>query len=177
MVKEMIMVVGKSPLEETGGGHSSYVRAHARAAIRAGFRPHLFGIGESEESAETDYGIVHQLRSPLKIISYPKGEGVPGATIPWHEPVLAARVSQFLRNRQGRQLIHGFGPWSGAAVIASRRLCRRGVETIAVVSAYNSLEHEYQGRRLGINRDHGGRSRFRAETEYQWIKRVIGRYE
>jgi len=177
MVKEIVFMVGKSPLEETGGGHSSYVRAHARAAIRAGFRPHLFGVGESVEIAETEYGVVHQLRSPLKILPYPKGEAVPGATIPWHEPILTADVTQFLQNREGRHLLHGFGPWSGAAVIASRRLCRRGVEAVAVVSAYNSLEHEYQARRVGINRDHGRRSWFRAEVEYQWIKRVIGRYE
>src|SRR5262249_59045347 len=71
MVKEIVFMVGKSPLEETGGGHSSYVRAHARAAIRAGFRPHLFGVGESVEIAETEYGVVHQLRSPLQILPYP----------------------------------------------------------------------------------------------------------
>jgi glycosyltransferase involved in cell wall biosynthesis len=177
MDKELVIVVGKDPLEETGGGHSSYVRAHARAAIRAGFRPHLFGVGDSEGIVETDYGVVHRLRSPLKILPYPKGEGVPGATIPWHEPVLTAGVTQFLHDREGPRLIHGFGPWSGAAIIASRRLNRRGVEAIAIVSAYNSLEHEYQGRRMGITRAHGGRSRFRTEAEYQWIKHIIGHYE
>ncbi len=32
MAKEIVFVVGKDPLRETGGGHSSYVRAHARVA-------------------------------------------------------------------------------------------------------------------------------------------------
>jgi len=43
MPREVVFIAGKDPLEETGGGHSSYVRAHARAAIRAGWAPRFRG--------------------------------------------------------------------------------------------------------------------------------------
>jgi hypothetical protein len=59
MAKEIVFVVGKDPLRETGGGHSSYVRAHARAAIRIGFDPHLFCAGFDKGVVQTDFGVVH----------------------------------------------------------------------------------------------------------------------
>jgi hypothetical protein len=34
MAKEMVLVAGKHPLDETAGRHSSYARAHAGAVIR-----------------------------------------------------------------------------------------------------------------------------------------------
>jgi len=178
MAKEIVFVVGKNPLEEVGGGHSSYVRAHARAAIRAGFLPHLFCVGRTDGTSETDYGIIHQMRSPLRrLLTHAANQGTRVSTIPWNEPTLAAGVERFLRNRKGPQLIHGFGLWGSAGVIASRRLRRREVEAIPIVNAYTSLEHEHLGKRMGVNRDHGDGAWFGAKAEYHWIKRVIGRYE
>lgn len=177
MAKEIVFVVGKNPLEELGGGHSSYVRAHARAAIRAGFAPHLFCVGRTEGRAETEYGVIHQAGSPFNLGLYAAVEGVRSSSIPWHEPMIAAAIERFLRDRKEPQLIHGFGLWGSVGVTASRRLRRRGVEAIPIVNAYTSLEHEHRGKLLGINRDHDGGSRLSVQLEYQWIKRVIGRYE
>lgn len=177
MAKEIVFITGKNPMEELGGGHSSYVRAHARAAIRAGFLPHLFCVGRTEGRAETDYGVIHQSRSPLNLGPYSAVEGVRSSSIPWHEPMIAAAIVRFLRDRKGPQLIHGFGLWGSVGVTASRKLQRRGVEAIPIVNAYTSLEHEHRGKLLGVSRDHGGGSRLGVKAEYQWIKRVIGRYE
>ncbi|MCG3159234.1 MAG: D-inositol-3-phosphate glycosyltransferase [Acidobacteria bacterium] len=91
--------------------------------------------------------------------------------------MIAAAIERFLRDRKEPQLIHGFGLWGSVGVTASRRLRRRGVEAIPIVNAYTSLEHEHRGKLLGINRDHDGGSRLSVQLEYQWIKRVIGRYE
>lgn len=177
MAKEIAFIVGKNPLEEIGGGHSSYVRAHARAAIRAGFLPHLFCIGRTDGIVETEYGVIHHLRSRLNPFPNAAVGGVRSASIPWLEPTLAAGVERFLQDRRGPQLIHGFGPWGSAGVRASRELQRLGVEAIPMVNAYTSFEHEHRGKLLGVNRDHGGSLRFSARAEYQWIKHVIGRYE
>src|SRR5215510_4178839 len=177
MAREIVFVVGKNPLEEVGGGHSNYVRAHARAAIRAGFLPHLFCIGRTEGTVETEYGVIHQLLSRLCLLPDASAGGVRTSSIPWREPALAAGVTRFLRDRKGPQLVHGFGLWGSAGVRASRELRRLGVEAIPIVNAYTSIEHEHRGKRLGLNRDHGLTSRLSAKAEYHWIKRVIGRYE
>ncbi|MGE0129560.1 MAG: glycosyltransferase family 4 protein [Blastocatellales bacterium] len=177
MAKEIVFVAGKNPLEELGGGHSSYVRAHARAAIRAGFLPRLFCVGRTEGRIETDYGVIHQTRSSRNLGPYSTVEGVRSSSIPWHEPMIASAIERFLRDRKEPQLIHGFGLWGSVGVTASRKLQQRGVEAIPIVNAYTSLEHEHRGKRLGVNREHGGGLRLSVKAEYLWVKHVIGRYE
>jgi hypothetical protein len=54
MRQKIIFIAGKDPREERGG-HSSYVRAHARAALRLGFEPHLFCAGHRTNTTRTDY--------------------------------------------------------------------------------------------------------------------------
>jgi hypothetical protein len=46
-MRAVAFVCGKDPVAEISGGHSPYVRAHARAAIAAGYEPHLFCVGRS----------------------------------------------------------------------------------------------------------------------------------
>ncbi len=177
IAKEIVFIVGKNPMEEVGGGHSNYVRAHARAAIKAGMAPQLFCIGRTDGIVEVEYGVIHQLRSRLNLLPEASSGGARSSSIPWSEPALAAGVERFLRNRKGPQLIHGFGLWGSAGVRASLGLRRLGIEAIPIVNAYTSIEHEHRGKLLGVNSDHGGSLRFSARAEYQWIKHVIGRYE
>jgi hypothetical protein len=99
MAKEIVLVVGKNPLEEVGGGHSNYVRAHARAVIRAGFHPHLFCIGRADGTVETEYGVIHHLRSRLNPIPDASAGGARTSSIPLHEQTLADGVGRFLRDR------------------------------------------------------------------------------
>ena len=90
MGREIVLVAGKDPLLELGGGHSAYVRAHARAALAAGYEPHLFGVGHRDEVRRTDYGVVHSLRSLWPLRRNP-GVGSPSyvTLAPLHVPPLA----------------------------------------------------------------------------------------
>jgi len=177
MPKEIVFVVGKDPLRETGGGHSSYVRAHARAAIRIGFDPHLFCAGFDKGVVETDFGVVHRLLSPLRRFPHQLGGGIRVSTAPLHEPMITTGVEQFLRTRRGPSLIHGFGLWASAGVKASHRLEREGRQAVPIASAYTTLGHEHEGKLKGINRDHGYSHRLFVLTERQWHKCVISHYE
>ena len=53
------------------GGHGTYVRAHARAAKRAGFEPHIFCCGPRAERIETDFGTLHRVRDPARLDDLP----------------------------------------------------------------------------------------------------------
>ena len=44
MARQVIFVAARNP-NTPGGGYDTYVRAHARAAVRAGFEPHIFCRG------------------------------------------------------------------------------------------------------------------------------------
>src|SRR5260370_39569884 len=63
--RDVVLVAGRDPLDEPGAGHSSYVRAHARALLRLGFTPHLFCAGRDDATVATDYGVIHR-RAPRR---------------------------------------------------------------------------------------------------------------
>ena len=98
MAKEIVFIVGKDPIVEMGG-HSSYVRAHARAAMRLGFEPHLFCVSRGSEVVPTDFGVVHRIATrfrPFRPIM-----------APFHSPIISIGVERFLAARKDPILIHG----------------------------------------------------------------------
>src|SRR5436305_1921961 len=107
---DIVMIVGRDPREEVSGGHSSYVRSYARAAIMAGFVPHLFCVGRDTSTAETELGVIHCVASPWR----PFRQMLAAA----HAGPLAAGVVRFAAGRRGSLLIHSFGVWGVAGVRA-----------------------------------------------------------
>lgn len=177
MKKQIVLVAGKDPIVELGGGHSSYVRAHARAVLRMGFEPHLFCVSSSAGIVETDYGIVHRLRSPYRhFLKDAPGTTFKVSTAPLHEGQLAKAIQGFLSGRRGPQLIHGFGVWSSAAALA------RGSKSDAsdwamLASVYHLLDHEQMGKVHGLGPDHRLRHHVIGRAEQLWVSHTIGRLE
>jgi glycosyltransferase involved in cell wall biosynthesis len=134
----VVYVAGKDPLWELGGGHSSYVRAHARAAIRAGFEPHLVCVSDRTATATREYGVIHQLAAPT--VRY-LGLRARGATLT--VPLLARAVERLVRRLPDPVPIHGFAYWGAAGVDAARRLGHPGAPPGVAVSMYTTVRHEY----------------------------------
>jgi hypothetical protein len=65
MGNPVVDVNGNNLADVTGGG-SSYVRVHARAALRLGFEPHIFCPAPRDGVLETDFGVVHLVASPFR---------------------------------------------------------------------------------------------------------------
>ena len=167
--REVVFVAGKDPLEETAGGHSAFVRSHARAARAAGWRPHLFCMSVGDGLVETDFGAVHRVRAPLPWLTR---RGPPAAfrsaTAPLYAPLLARAVTRFLAERPGVALVHGFGFWAAGATGAAAALRRRGRPARALTSAYATARHEYAGKWAGVSAEHGLPARLRAGLERGW---------
>ncbi len=164
---------------EIGGGHSSYVRAHARAALRAGFRPHVFCASFETRIVETDFGMVHRIRSlwPFPRRHSPLGFRGYVPLVVVYAPQIAAGVERFLLPHGGPHLIHSFGVWGHAGVAVSKRLRQRGVDAIPVLSSYTSIVHESAAKVRGLNAAHGGVQRIAFRAEHLWETLVIDRYE
>ncbi|MGE0129562.1 MAG: glycosyltransferase [Blastocatellales bacterium] len=191
MVKPVVFITGRDPSQGKGGG-SSYVRAHMRAALRAGFEPHVFCLNEHDGVVEEDFGFVHRVASPF--LPRRTFKTIPGEqperffshwltafsatphTVMAHEPWLAAEIEKFLSERTGPHLIHSFYTWGCVGLTVRERLRRRGVETIVVNSVYTTAENEARAKTQGANSDSlYHRAIFRAER--LWISRVVKRYE
>jgi len=144
----LLFVAGKDPLLEIGGGHSSFVRAHARAALRAGFEPEIFCASPEAGLVRTEFGRVRRIRSLWPMTLAPNlGSPAYLPLAPLHIPQIARAIRRFLAEQScARALIHGFGVWGSAAVAAARRPGRAATAPAVVVSCYTTLNHETRAR-------------------------------
>jgi len=170
MSRDVVLVAGRDPLDELGGGHSSYVRAHARAALRLGFTPRLFCAGRGRATVETDYGVIHRSSTPLR----PVRQLLAG----FHAPRLAAAIERFATGRRGPLLVHGFGVWGYAGVLACAQLRASGseCEAIPIVSSYTTYAAESRAILRSLA-GYGWRTRLRYQADYLWIRLAVERWE
>ncbi|MCB0971195.1 MAG: glycosyltransferase family 4 protein [Acidimicrobiales bacterium] len=166
----LVLVAGKDPLDEPGGGHSSYVRAHARAATAAGFAPHLVAVGRDAAVRETDFGTIHRARSPHRPLRQ--------LMIPGHARVLAREAVAVVGDHPGPVLLHGFGVWGAGAVAAADRL-RAARPDLAVATAISSYT-VYRAEHDSLVRGAAGepwRERARYRAQAAWVAAVVDRWE
>ncbi len=157
------MVAGRDPRDEISGGHSSYVAAHALAARRAGFEPHLFCVGATDVEEESALGRIHRVRA----LARPYRQHL----IALHAPLLSRAVVAAARRRPAPHLVHGFGVWGSAAVSAARRLRAAGEEAIALVSSYTTYAEEARSQVEGTGTTYGPRLGWRFAAG-QLLKRL-----
>jgi len=169
LARIIVLVAGVDPVEDIGAGHTSYVRAHARAVARAGFEPHIFCAGRSAAIVETDLGVIHRIGAHPRTFR--------NIMAPVHGRFVAGSLERFLQERPGPHLIHSFGAWSYVGVFVSQALQRRGVEATPIASAYTTLRHESHGKVRGLTSVHGRLRRLRERAEHLWVRLVADRYE
>lgn len=168
--REVILVAGRDPRHELSGGHSSYVRAHARAALMAGYEPHIFCVASSAEVISTDYGVVHRVHSTFRPFrqlmiaghARPLGQAIANyALLPGHKP----------------PLVHAFGVWGYAGWLAVRSLKRRGNYAALVVSSYTTYEEESRAKVRGARDGYPIWDRLRFGAEHLWIRAAVEWFE
>jgi glycosyltransferase involved in cell wall biosynthesis len=175
VAEPIVFVAGNNILEVTGG-HPSYVRAHARAARRAGFEPHLFTLARTGGTVEADFGTVH--RSPVRlgierwpIVRYRNNQLV------WRYALLARAVASFVRAHWNVRLVHSFGVFGSVGTMACDLLRSHGIEIVPVMSSYDTATREVTAKVRGLRPAHGMFQRLIHEAELGWIRQVVARYE
>jgi glycosyltransferase involved in cell wall biosynthesis len=164
----LVLVAGKDPLEEPGGGHSAYVRAYARAAVAAGWDPQILCVGPTARTLATDFGTIRRARTPFRPVRQ--------LMIPGHGPVLARALVALAGERDGPVLAHGFGVWGVGAVDGCARLAAQGREAVAVIGSYTTFKVEADSQVRGAEHDPlRNRASYRAQA--LWAGAVVERHE
>jgi glycosyltransferase involved in cell wall biosynthesis len=164
----IVMIAGRDPRDEVSGGHSSYVRSYARAAIMAGFVPHLFCVRRDASTSETEIGIIHCVASPYR----PFRQMLAAA----HARPLAAAVVRFAAGSHGSLLIHSFGVWGVAGVCAVPSLQRQGIEPVLVQSSYTTYRDEALSHVRGAG-TYSLSARIRFAALSWWVALAVERWE
>jgi glycosyltransferase involved in cell wall biosynthesis len=159
MGRLVIFVFGRDPLLSDGGA-DTYVRATGRAALRAGYEPHIFCVGPSARVEATGFGVVHCAKTPFRPIRT--------LMAPLHGRYIVNAVDRFAAERRGTLLIHSFGSWAGVAAAAARRLARRGIDSTLAASVWSTYAHESRGKLQGVGGAHGLATKLALRWELAW---------
>lgn len=164
----VILVVGRDPTLQPGGSES-YSRAAGRAALAAGYEPHLFCVGKETRAETTPFGIIHCVRSPFRPLR--------GLMVAAHQPYIVNAIARFMEERRppraARFLIHTFGNWNGVGAAAARRLARMGIGCRMVASVFSTYNHETRGKLQGIGRPHSLRAHLVLRWEMLWTQLTV----
>jgi glycosyltransferase involved in cell wall biosynthesis len=148
-----MMITGRNPMG--GGGLETYVRAHALAAVAAGFDVHVFCLGRRTVSTTTDFGVVHQIGVTIRFIRMP-------LAVLYGRAFAAAVCAETQRVGSDQPVIvHAFGSWAAAGPAVSGRLSRLGTANVLVASAFTTVEHEQRAKVDGLRRTAGLANRAR----------------
>lgn len=164
----LVLISGSDPSLGIGG-HSSYVRLHGLAALRAGYTPHIFCVGLHEHESCTEFGMVHRVQSPYQPYR--------NVMLHAHAPRLIRGIEKFLLPKKGCHLLHGFSGWSYVGAVVAERLKKKNVTAVPIASSYDTLLNVARAKRAGVGKAHGLLERMHAECEFLWKKFVLDRYE
>ncbi|MBV9495065.1 MAG: glycosyltransferase family 4 protein [Acidobacteria bacterium] len=157
---DVVFIAGRDPFDEVSGGHSSYVRSYARAAMLAGFTPHLFCVAPTSSTRETEIGVLHRVASPYRPFRQ--------MLAALHARPLRAAIARFASGRRAPLLVHSFGVWGIAAV---------GLENaILVQSSYTTYRDEALSHVRGAE-SYSLPQRLRFTALSWWVRAVVESWE
>jgi glycosyltransferase involved in cell wall biosynthesis len=164
---KLILFSGRDALQASGGGES-YAVAHGKAAILAGYEPHVFSIARRAGVLESDFGVVHRIGSRVHARTM--------LSVLFRRDLVDA-VDRFLGPNPGPLILHGYGGWADAAVSGARHLHQRGVQAIPVATVFTTAEHEGRAKLEAQVIRHSPALRARHLLELAWIRAVTARIE
>jgi glycosyltransferase involved in cell wall biosynthesis len=118
---------------------------------------------------EADFGTIHQAGTPVRPFRQ--------LAVAGHAPILASAVSRFASGRPGPHVVHAFGAWGWAGLLACRRLARAGIPAASVVGSYTTLADETRSKAEGASASAGRLARLAFGAEHLWILAGVERFE
>jgi len=163
-----VVLIGLDPRKYTNG-HVSYVIAHALAASRAGFAPHIFCAGAVSEEEPAEFGTIHRVATPIRHFLLAQADPRP----------IASAIVEFVAGcgHEPPLVIHGFGSRGAVAVAATAALAKRGIVAVPVASAYTAAAPEWRALLRGLRTDHGVRVALFHVAWYPWVATAVARTE
>ncbi|MEI6970740.1 MAG: glycosyltransferase family 4 protein [bacterium] len=174
---KLVFVSGKDPLSETMGGHSSYVRAYARAACAAGYSPEIFCVSSRNEIVAAPYGMIHRVMSPFAFYRLGEKTSIRSRHAGWHVPLLNRALRRHLAGADGPVILHGFSTWGAAAVDTAGFRRQQGRPVRSIVNSYTVYKEEYRSKLEGAVRSYGRFHAFLRTLECRYGDLVISPLE
>jgi glycosyltransferase involved in cell wall biosynthesis len=128
----------------------------------------VFCVASAAGRVETDFGVVHRVASPYRPFRQLMVAG--------HGPRLAAGIEAFAETRRAPLVLHGFGVWGYAGVLACKRLASRGRVAVPILSSYTTYGVEARSIRRASASYSAPRWLSNAAREL-WVRLAVQPYE
>lgn len=164
----MVFLAGRDPTEEIGGGHSSYVRATARAATALGLDVRIYCVSGRRGDQSCDYGLVRRVPH--------RGRPCRQTQVAFHSPVLIDAAVNDFGPAATPTLIHSFGVWGHVGHGLRARWRAEGRFVPHLISMYTAYEEESLAL-LRAAASYGFFAFARQWIEWRWIRSRIAPLE
>ena len=131
---KVVFLAGRDPTEEIGGGHSSYVRATARAATALGCDVRIYCVSGRSGNERRDYGLVRRVPH--------RGRPCRQTQVAFHSPALITAAANDMDPAAPPTLIHSFGVWGHVGHGLRERWLSAGLFIPHLLSMYTVYEEE-----------------------------------
>lgn len=161
---KVVFLAGRDPTEEIGGGHSSYVRATARAATALGLDVRIYCVSGRSGDHSGDYGLVRRVPH--------RGRPCRQTAVAFHAPALIDAAVNDLGPATPPALIHSFGVWGHVGHGLRARWHAEGRFVPHLISMYTVYEEESLAL-LRAAASYGCLEYLRQWIEWRWIRSRI----
>ncbi len=131
---KVLFLGGRDPTEEIGGGHSSYVRATARAATALGCDVQIYCVSSMSGNQVCDFGLVRRVPH--------EGRPCRQTQVAFHAPALIAAATGDKDPGAPPTLIHSFGVWGYVGDLLRAQWLESGFFVPHLISMYTVYEEE-----------------------------------
>lgn len=131
---KVVFFAGRDPTEELGGGHSSFVRATARAATALGCDVRIYCVSGRSGNELRDYGLVRRVPHRARPCRQTQ--------VAFHCPALITAADNDLDPAALPALIHSFGVWGYVGHGLRERWRTAGLAIPHLLSMYTVYEEE-----------------------------------
>jgi glycosyltransferase involved in cell wall biosynthesis len=131
---KVLFLAGRDPTEEIGGGHSSFVRATARAATALGCDVKIYCVSSKHGNQICDFGLVRRVPH--------KGRPCRQTEVAFHAPTLIAAATADQNVEALPALIHSFGVWGHVGHQLHAQWLGSGFFVPHLISMYTVYEEE-----------------------------------
>ena len=131
---KVVFLAGRDPTEEIGGGHSSYVRATARAATALGCDVRIYCVSGRSGNELRDYGLVRRVPHRARPCRQTQ--------VAFHSPALITAAANDMDPAAPPALIHSFGVWGHVGHGLRERWLSAGLSIPHLLSMYTVYEEE-----------------------------------
>lgn len=169
----IFIISGKSPIEASGGGYSSYAYNLAKIVKEIGYPTFIIALGNKNTQVNTEAGKLILIKAQLPLLNV-NIYALPG--LPFYSVIFAKNIQRIVKeNGYKKIVIWGIGPWG---LVGSLFKIFSKLDVTYFDSYFTSIRHEWWGSVKALKiKDYGLWSKIKYLIIYSTVVQYLAIFE